>query len=170
MRRTFITSFAANLILGLYSFFTLPPRVAVHFGRGGIPDAWSSASTHVLLFFGIQVVLFIALLFSPSLLLKTPPEWTNIPHKGFWLKPENRERMQNIVSVLMWKFGTALFFFFFVLGVLSLKANLAEPVRLQEKPLFLALGIFLIYLVTWCIELARAFRIPDNQAPTGTMR
>lgn len=164
MRRTFIMVFAANIILGLYSYFTLPPRVAVHFGRGGIPDAWSSTSIHVLLLLVIQTVLFLTLYFSPKLLLKTPPEWINIPHKDFWLKPENRERMRTIVSILMWRFGTALFLFFFILGILSLKANLAEPVRLDEKPLFWALGIFGVYIIFWCIDLTKAFRIPDKQS------
>jgi len=169
MHKFFNLCFAANIILGIYSFFVLPPRVATHFGRGGMPDGWAPLSMHTLLFFGIEVVFFLAITFSPGLMLKTPPRWLNLPHKDFWLKPENRERTATLVSKLMWRFGAALFLFFFVLGLLSLKANLSDPVRLDERSLFWALGIFGVYIIAWSISLTRAFRIPDdNRGGTGT--
>lgn len=166
MRKIFIASFAANVILGIYSFFALPSRVATHFGSGGVPDGWASVGVHTFLVLGIETVLFLALAFSPGLMLKTPPEWINIPHRKYWLKPENRERMRTAVSKLMWRFGTALYIFLFVLGLLSLEANLSDPVRLDEKPLFWALGIFGAYIIFWCISLARTFRIPDDRGRT----
>ncbi len=169
MRKIFIASFAANIMLGIYSSFTLPSRVATHFGSGGVPDGWASVGAHTFLVLGIEIVLFLALYYSPGLMLKTPPQWINIPHKEYWLKPENRERMRDAVSKLMWRFGTALFLFLFILGLLSLEANLSDPVRLDEKPLFWALGIFGVYLILWCISLARAFRIPDDRGGTGTV-
>jgi len=63
-------------------------------------------------------------------------------------------------SQLMWQFGTALFLFMFFVGLLTLKANLSDPVRLDERLFLIALAIFLVYTVYWTAVLLRAFRVP----------
>jgi hypothetical protein len=63
----------------------------------------------------------------------------------------------------MLEFGCALFTFLLGTGLLTLEANLADPVRLNESlffPLFLA---FMVYTVYWCVKFTLAFKIPVNK-------
>jgi len=162
MRKLLICVFLANVILTLISLLILPPEVAIHFGRNGIPDSWAPKETNVIMFLVIQLPLFI-LFFSASLLpLKIPPKLLSLPHKNYWLKEENISRIKPKLGSLMLEFGCALFTFLLGTGLLTLEANLADPVRLNETlffPLFLA---FMVYTGYWCVKFTRAFRIPKN--------
>jgi hypothetical protein len=60
------------------------------------------------------------------------------------------------------RFGAAFFLFFFCIGILTLQANLSQPVRLNERAFFAALVLFLGYTVVWTLGLFRAFRVPDD--------
>jgi hypothetical protein len=62
----------------------------------------------------------------------------------------------------MSEFGVAFFLYFFFISILTVDANLSEPVKLNES-LFLAfLIIFLIYTVYWCIKFYKSFRVPKQ--------
>jgi uncharacterized membrane protein len=162
MRNAFIASFAANLVMALLSLVVLPDRVAIHFGPGGAPDGWASNLTNTLIMIGVNVLVFSSLYFSPRLLTSVPSKWISLPNRDYWLQPEHRSQAAERFSRRMWQFGTALFLFMFFVGLLTIRANLSVPVRLDE-PLFLtALAIFLAYTVYWTIALVRAFKIPTN--------
>lgn len=62
----------------------------------------------------------------------------------------------------MWQFGTALFLFMLFAGLLTLRANLSDPVRLDERLFLIGLGIFLAYTVYWTVALLGAFRVPKT--------
>jgi hypothetical protein len=162
MRKLLICIFLANVMLTLISLFILPSEVAIHFGRNGIPDSWAPKETNAILFLVIQLPLFI-LFFSASLLpLKIPPKLLSLPNKNYWLKEENISRIKPKLVSLMLEFGCALFTFLLGTGLLTLDANLADPVRLNETlffPLFLAFMIFTGY---WCVKFTMAFKITGN--------
>ena len=65
----------------------------------------------------------------------------------------------------MHRIGTALFIFLFAAGLLSIQANLSQPVRLQERPLFVLLALFLAYTLAWVIVFFRSFRLPAPRNP-----
>ncbi len=168
MRRTvFVASFAANAILALISLAILPPRVATHFGWGGMPDDWASRQANTFTVLGLETFLFLVLYFSPRLAGAIPAMWVNLPNKRFWLAPENRPRFQAKFSALIYHFGTALFFFLFAIGLLTIQAHLSRPVRLHERSLFAFLAMFLVYTSGWCIVFFRGFRVPKGQAAGG---
>ncbi|MET0068424.1 MAG: DUF1648 domain-containing protein [Candidatus Thiodiazotropha sp.] len=162
MRTSFIASFLANLVLAILSLVMLPDRVAIHFGQGGMPDGWASNLTSTLIMLGLHTLLFCSLYFSPRLLVSAPAKWISLPNRDYWLKPEHRAQAVAILSQQMWQFGTVLFLFMLFVGLLTLKANLSDPVRLDEVPLIVALVIFLVYTAYWTFALLRAFRIPHN--------
>ncbi|WP_316366088.1 DUF1648 domain-containing protein [Candidatus Thiodiazotropha sp. CDECU1] len=162
MRTTFIVSFLANVMLALVSLVTLPDRVAIHFGQGGMPDGWASSLTGTLIMLGVHCLLFCSLYFSPRLLALVPAKWVSLPNRDYWLRPERHSQAIVKFSQYMWQFGTALFMFMLFTGLLSLKANLSDPVRLDEGPLLVALVVFLIYTGYWTLRLLRAFRIPPK--------
>ena len=167
MRRLYILIFTANLILTLISLRVLPERVAIHFGGGGWANGWASKFTSALLMTGLQILIFCALYFFPRLIISIPSRWTNLPNKDYWLKPENRTRTKQILEHLMWRFGTVLFLLFLIMGLLTLQANMSDPVRLNMNVFFLSLAAFLIYTIWWVIKLLRAFQIPSGVNGNG---
>ena len=53
------------------------------------------------------------------------------------------------------------------MGVLTVQANLSQPVRLNEGAFFPGLVLFLVYTVVWSIGLIRSFRVPDDGGVHG---
>ena len=164
-RAAFLLCYVANVILAVVSLAILPERVAIHFGWGGMPDNWASNLTNTLFLLGLHTFLFLALYFSPRLAGAVPAKWVNLPNKEFWLAPENRARFLAKFTAFMHHFGAALFVFLFAVGLLSIRANLSEPVRLQERFLFVLLALFVAYTLAWVIVFFRGFRLPSPRNP-----
>ena len=92
--------------------------------------------------------------------LNVPEKWLSLPNKHYWLKQENRAELEVRFGGLMHEFGFSLFLFLFVVGLLTLDANLSDPVRLNE-PLFLVFFIaFMLYVPYWLVKVFRRLRIP----------
>jgi len=164
MRIAFAAVFAANLLLAAVSLAVLPDRVAIHFVLGGHPDSWAPVWLNALLFAGLDGLLFVMIWFTPRWAFAFPDRWINLPNKAYWLTPERRPEAQARLARVMLEFGVALLLFMLVVSVLAIKANLSDPVRLDE-PLFLgALALFLAFTVFWLVRLYRAFRIPEAGA------
>jgi len=162
MRITFILSFLANVILSLISLAILPDTVAIHFGLGGAPNGWASNLTSTLMMLAMHTFVFCSLYFTPRLIKAMPSKWISLPNRDYWLMPKQRPRAVEIFSHSMWKFGVALFLFMLFAGLLALRANLSDPVQLDEGALLTALVVFLAYTVYWTVALLRAFRVPSN--------
>jgi len=162
MRTLLAIVFAANVLLMLVSLAVLPDRVAIHFGPGGAPDSWASKQLNALVFLLLETPLFLLFWFAPSLPLGVPPRFVSLPNKEYWLKEENRPAFKRKFQKLMAQFGTAFFLFFFCIGLLTVQANLSQPVRLREEVFLPILVLFLGYTVGWTIGLFRSFRVPGE--------
>jgi hypothetical protein len=164
MRILFMVTFAANVVLTLVSWVILPDNVAIHFGSNGIPDGWAPIWFHVLVFLGIQIVLFATVYFGSRLSVGLPARWVSLPNKDYWLREENLPKTQEILSSMMLEFGTAMFLLLFVAGILTLKANLSDPVRLSNEFFWPSFILFMVFMVYWCIKLLLAFRVPKDHS------
>jgi uncharacterized membrane protein len=162
MRNLLIIIFLANVILTVVSLLVLPSEVAVHFGKDGIPDSWASKEVNALLFLGIDLFLFIVFFSAPSLSLGLSPKWISLPNKSYWLKGENRTMIKTKLAPFMTEYGIAFLSFLLCVGLLTLEANLADPVRLNESIFFAIFMAFMLYTGYWCVKLVRVFRIPKN--------
>jgi len=163
MRKPFIWAFLANVALTVLAIFILPGHVAIHFGIGGYPDSWASRGFFLLIFLALEVPLFLLFLYVPSLILKCPPKIVSLPNRDYWLAEENRHLAGAKLSGLMSEFGFVLFAFLLGMGLLTVYANLLDPVRLNER-VFLALFIaFMVYTIYWCIKIFAAFKMPSKQ-------
>ena len=161
MRRLMISAFVANLVLTLVSLLMMPDQVAIHFSGGGVPDAWASKWFNALMFMVIQLPLFALCMSLGRLTLNIPARWISLPSKDYWLKPENRVELQARFSALMEEFGFVLFVFLFIVGLLTLEANLGDPVRLNE-PLFLVFFAgFMFYVPYWLVKVFRRLKVPQ---------
>ena len=165
MRIFFLATFAANVILTLVSWVILPDNVAIHFGANGVPDGWSPAWFHVLIFLGMQLVLFVTIWFGSKLSLGLHGRWVNLPNKDYWLQEENLPKAQERIASTMMEFGTAMMLFLFVIGVLTIKANLSDPVRLSNEFFWPSFLIFMAFVVYWCIKFLYLFRVPKEEFP-----
>jgi len=162
MYAAFILSYVANMVLAIASWFVLPAQAAIHFGLGGAPDGWASSRSSTLLMLGMRTIVFCALYVSPRLLMRVPRRWINLPNRDYWLQPAHRVQAVVRLRQHLWHFGTALFVFIFLVGLLTLRANPSDLVRLDERLFLTALGVFLLYTVYWTVSLLRAFRVPKR--------
>lgn len=158
MRKLLISVFVANLALLLVSLLMLPDHVAIHFGSGGMPNGWASKWAHAFIFLLIEVPVFALFMSAGRLVLRFPEKWISLPNKDYWLRQENRVELEARFTALMHEFGVVLFVFLFAVGLLTLDANLSEPIRLDEA-LFLALFVaYMLYVVYWLVKLVRRLK------------
>ena len=154
--------FLLVVLFNLFSWFILPDSVAIHFGRGGAPDNWASKGTHILIFTGLMAVLYAGFALSPRLLEGVPSKYINLPNKDFWLRDENRPGAIRRMAGLMYGFGIATGLLMLGASVVSVAANLSDPVRLNEV-IFLVMFIsYLVYTVLWLVRIFTAFRVPGT--------
>jgi len=92
-----------------------------------------------------------------------PSKWINLPNKEYWLLPVNQSHAIEKIRGFMWHVGVAAFLFFLAVSLLTLQANIENPVCLNETIFFPVLGVFLIYTVCWIVIYYRAFRLPRDK-------
>ena len=107
-------------------------------------------------------LLFATFYFSPQITVRFPANLINLPNKDYWLLPENRAETQVKILRSMYRYGVAFFLFFFVIGLLVLKANLSDPVAIDLSLFYTAMGLFLGYTGWWIIRFYREFRRNAN--------
>jgi uncharacterized membrane protein len=158
MRRPMIWAFVANLALQLISLRILPAVVAIHFGGAGWPDAWASKWINALLVMLIEATVFAVILSAPRLSLSIPVKWGTLSYRQCCPTPEDRAELEARFAHLMYEFGLALFVFLFLVGVLTLAANLSEPVRLNEPLMLAGSAGYLLYVAYWVVKLVRQLK------------
>jgi uncharacterized membrane protein len=158
MRKLLISVFATNVGLMLVSLLMLPDQVAIHFGAGGVPDGWASKWAHALIFLLIELPLFALFMAAGQLALGFPENWISLPNKDYWLRQENRAELETRFTALMHEFGLVMFVFLFVVGLLTLDANLSQPVRLNEALFLTVFGAYMLYVAYWLVKLVRRLK------------
>ncbi len=162
MRKLLVIVFLVSLVFNVVSHLLLPDEVAIHFGWGGRPDSWASKELNTVLFVITDVIIFLMFFFMPILLAKTPKKWINLPNKDFWLSEENIASTQDKMGGLMSEFGVAMLVFLIFVKALSLKANLSDPVRLNEGAFLVGLGALMVFSIFWCVRIFLSFRLPKK--------
>ena len=85
--------------LMIYSYFTLPDKVAIHFSSGGVPNGWAKRLIYVIFIglLGTLTPLFVIWIFhiTPNL----PKRFINIPNKEDWLGPDQIQRTKSDLNV-----------------------------------------------------------------------
>ena len=165
MQTIFALVVAANVALTLASLAFLPDQVACHFGPGGTADSWVSKEANAIIFLAIEIPLFLMLRYAPLLTRKFPPQLINLPNKDYCLQEANWPVLKQKLDRVMSEFGIALYLFLLWVTLLTLHANLSDPVRLSESAFIPALVVFLGYTVIWTVGLWGRFKIPKEEEP-----
>ena len=163
MHRVLIVAFVANLILMAVSLAILPDRVAIHFGDGGQPDSWATKEFNAAIFLVLEVPFFLLFFYSSRLTLGFPSKLLNVPNKDYWLQEGNRALFQQKFGRYMAEFGVAIFVFFFCISYLAIRANLSEPVKLNEAAFMIVFTAYILYTLWWLMRLVRGLRVPSGQ-------
>jgi uncharacterized membrane protein len=163
MRTVFIASLGLNLILAIVVWVLSPSNVAIHFGSGGDPNGWAPAYVNALIMSGINIFIFASFFFIPHLIRITPSRWINLPNKEYWLRDENRSRMNSMLTAHMYQFGTLTLVFMFLIGLLALQANLADSIRFRQDLFWWSFGLYMAYTAYWTVKIIMVFRIPKEE-------
>lgn len=153
LRSTFLILLVLNIIVTLIGWVVLPPSVAIHFGSEGRPDGWASSEINFVFMLVLVFLIFLPLYFGPFFLKRTPSRWLSIPRKEKWLGQDGREKLVRVLMPYLWEYGIGLLFFLLVVQILTVEANLSDPVRLREGIFLVGLVIFLGYTVHWTVRL-----------------
>ncbi len=152
--------------LGTATFFTilsfslnstLPEKVATHFTTNGIPNGWMSreAYLHFTLAFGLGISLFLMGTFYVIRFIS--PQLLNVPHHQYWRSAEHFPRACDyLLSWGIW-YAIAELIWFALINILIVQANRTSPVVLNETPLLVITGIFLLVIGVSTIDLFRFF-------------
>ena len=162
MRNLLKLCFLMNIILAVASLFILPDPAATHFGFGGQPDNWGPPSICAMIIVVISTLLFATTLFVPFMIKRIPMQFVNMPNKGYWLTMENKPKAVKKITSFMMEFGVVTLVLILCLNLLTIKANLSEPVWLNEKQFITLLVAYMLYMIYWCVKLCIAFRVPKD--------
>lgn len=160
MRKLLIIAFAANLLLTAISLGILPDQVAIHFAGGGKPDSWAAKEFNAAIFLILEVPFFLMFSYAAALTRGPTKNHISIPNKDYWLRDENLPLFQRKFGRYMAEFGVAIFAFFFAIKLLTIQANLREPVLLEVRVFMVVFVAFMSYTLWWTVRIVRGFRIP----------
>ena len=156
----FISMMTVALLQGVYYYPLLPDVVASHFGAAGYPNGWSSKQAFLGIYatmLGLILLVFVAV---PTQLGRLPVAWISLPHKDYWLAPEQRrETIWRMAGQMLW-FGSATLVLMIATFELAMRANLVNPPRLSTFAMWVLLVLYGVYTLGWLIRLLLGFRKP----------
>ena len=152
----FILLSAVCILHGLYYFPVLPTEVPSHFGPGGEPDAWSSKTMFISLY--IAFSLFITALFTSIGygIYRIPDSLFNLPRKRYWLSENKRENILDTLFIYVFILGVATLLLMIFMFEQSFRVSLGTQSKLYYT--IPAIGIYILFVVMWCISLVLKFR------------
>jgi hypothetical protein len=145
------------------SVSSLPPVVASHFGPSGAADGFLPRSAWLvvhLLFLAIPAFLALAV---PDIVVRTPPEYVNLPNKEHWLSPAHRDEARDLLRAYFAGFGAGLLAFLMSVLHLVFAANAARG-PLDNTTFLIGLAAFFVFTFAWVAALLRRF----SRLPTAT--
>jgi len=97
-----VLSLAASFSLIIDVYLHGPNALATQFDLQGQPVTWMNRE-HFVRFYLVFMLFLNGVIFGTRLLIKNPKNlrWVNIPHKEFWIRPENAPRAQALTQELL---------------------------------------------------------------------
>ena len=161
-RNVLNTVFLLVLLFNIFSYFILPENVAIHFGRGGEPDGWSSRGIYLLIMNGVLAIIYVSFYLSPKILDVVPAKYISLPNSEYWLNDENRQEAVRRLTGMMDSFGAVTVLLMLAVSILTVMANRSDPVMLNDGITWILFILYMIYTVWWSVRLLIAFKVPEN--------
>jgi amino acid transporter len=153
--------FATYLI---FSYESLPDRVASHFDLNGQPNGWMSRQTCVGFTVGIGVFLPALIVGKMAFAGCIPVSWVNLPHRDYWLAPERRKSTLSVLLIYGLWYACLTVLFATGLHWLIVQANTTGGHSHLDYPgFFLVVGGFLFGTIVWLGLLRCHFHRPRGE-------
>lgn len=154
----------------VYHYTQLPDKVAIHFGKAGHPDSWASNEANLTINISLYILLVALFIVIPLILKIFPTRFISLPNKEYWLAEVRRNTTIDWVSKFLNLFGTILIIFFLILGHLNFRANMSNPVVLNENAVWSIVGCFLILTIVWLIVFYRNLKMLNQANSADVIR
>lgn len=155
---------AIFLLPGLFVWLTssgLPSVAASHFAAGGAANGFMPRSTYIFFMLAVTVLVPSLIALSGRLIGALPVDLVNLPHREHWLAPERREATMASLSARGIVFAVLVAAFLCFVHWLVVRANQAQPPRLEETPFIGGLVLFGLATAIWLTMLFMRFqRVP----------
>ncbi len=135
----------------------LPDTMASHFAADGTPNGWQPKQAFFLLTAVIIAITSIPTFFVTRGISKLPPKKINLPHKEYWLAPEQREETWCFIGAFMAWFGCALLFVLLYAISQAINFNLPSIRRFDAQSMFYVLGGFILFVILGLVYFVQHF-------------
>jgi len=153
----FLLASAAVLIITTSG--ALPPRVASHFGAGGVANGWQSLEAYRATMLVLAIGLPAGVVAMMAWLPRRFPRFLSLPAREHWLAPERREATYAALTSFALAIGALVVTFVVALHLVVVAANASTPPRFADGPFWLLTGTFTATIVALIIGYHRRFRV-----------
>jgi hypothetical protein len=136
----------------------LPALVASHFGSAGDANGFMPRDAYVDFMLAIVVGLPAFMVAVTWLAIARPNARINLPHRDYWLAPQRRADTIATLRAGILRFGALLVVFLCYMHWLVVRANAAQPARLDNAWFIGGLVAFLVVLMLGMTRLLAHFR------------
>jgi len=162
--RIFLLLVSVSILQVLFYASLMPVSIASHFNGDGEPNGWSSRTAFLGLYSSIFIMVVLLFRFMPGFLSRFPDAMINLPNKDYWLAPGRRAATFSTIKDRFICLGNGLMTFLIVMFQLVVQANLTEGSRLNSKALWILLSVFVVFTISWTVNLIRMLRTQAGQA------
>jgi uncharacterized membrane protein len=154
------------MAVGAWLYFShyyplLPRVVASHFDRHGFANGWQTKQGFFGIFAGMTVLAAFLVFGAPMTISVMPMRLINLPHKDYWLGPEQRASSLQFLSAWFAWFGCAVYFVIVAAFDFALLRNLHPRAVPNAAPLWLTVAFLAAFTIIWTMRLLGRFsRLP----------
>lgn len=141
-----------------YYYPYLPEQMASHFGTGGSANSWSTRPAYFLLESVLVIIVFAAFIGLPLFMRRFRIERINIPNREYWMAPERRGIVFEIIGSWFCWFAVIHLAFVIVVNQIVFNANLYTNGRLDSSALIFVLALFLGFVIIWLLLFFLKFK------------
>jgi uncharacterized membrane protein len=157
--------------LGSWLYFShyyplLPRVVASHFDQHGFANGWQTKQGFFGIFAGMTLLAAFLVYGVPAMISVMPMRLINLPHKDYWLGPDQRAASLQFLSASFAWFGCAVYFVIVSAYDFALRTNLRPRAEPNVAQLWLTLAVLVAFTIVWTMRLlARFGRLPRPPSP-----
>jgi uncharacterized membrane protein len=160
--KSVFVAMAVGACLYFSHYYPLLPRVvASHFDQHGFSNGWQSKQAFFGIFAGMTVLAAFLIFGLPATIGIMPLRLINLPHKDYWLGPEQRAASLQFLNAWFAWFGCAVYFVIVAAWDFAVQTNLHPRAMPNASRLWLTLAFLAAFTMVWTIRLFRRFsRLP----------
>jgi uncharacterized membrane protein len=141
----------------------IPELLGSHFSRGGFVNGWQTKAAFFATELAMIILATVVSFGIPRIIAAAPVALINLPHKEYWLAPEQREDTLAYIRVWSAWFGCGLLAFLLFVMELVFRANLHTPPQFNNAAFVPALLVFVAFDTMAVLRLILHFsRTPDR--------